>query len=120
MCGLGSSHNSILRIFLLLVERILSLGYLKVMFSRVITHNCQWGPIGHRGSFGVNILALGITFSETVAWLLYIENSSRVMLNFISSARLAGNFCPCLVAMGLSLQGMLKDGSGSGQCLEET
>lgn len=42
------------------------------------------------------------------------------MLNFISSARVAGNFCPCLVAMGLSLQGMLKDGSGSGRCLEET
>ena len=42
------------------------------------------------------------------------------MLNFISLVRVAGNFLPCLVVMDLGLEGMLKDGSGSSQVLEET
>lgn len=40
------------------------------------------------------------------------------MLNFISLARVAGNL-PCLVVTGVGLEGMLKDGSGSSQFLEE-
>lgn len=85
-----------------------SSGYLEGISPRVMTHSCQWDPIGPRGSFGMNIRG-----SRQHAFLCRLgivwgfENFSRVMLNFTSSTTVVGSFPSYLVAMGKGLLGML-------------